>query len=94
VLSSAKKLSWNEPLTCEARGEGGLVVEGETRREIGHLDGWGRGLFDGSSALYFQRSRGTTSQRVVRFTTRGKGTLIVRAGSSRSGHVETRIEVA
>jgi len=93
VLSSAKALTWNEPLLCEARGDGALVVEGETRREIGHLDGWGRGLFDGSSALYFQRSRGTSSQRVVRFTTRGKGTLIVRAGSSRTGHVETRIDV-
>lgn len=93
VLDSAKKLAWNEALVCEARGEGGLVVEGLTRHEVGHLDGWGRGLFDGGSALYFQRSRGTTGQRVVRFTTRGKGTLIVRAGSSRTGHVETRIEV-
>ena len=50
VLSSAKKLSWNEELYLELECEGCSLAEGPARRRVGHLDGWGRGLGDGTGA--------------------------------------------
>ena len=62
-------------------------------REIGHLDGWGRGLFDGSGALYYTQSRGTTGARTVSWVVRGRGAMTVRAGSCRVGFATRRVEI-
>jgi hypothetical protein len=95
VLSSAKKLAHSEPLWAEATAGGGcaLVELDDARREIGHLDGWGRGLYDGSNALYLMRSRGRTGTRQLTWVLRGSGTLSVRIGSCRVGWIEKLIEV-
>ena len=61
ILSSAKKLEWNEPLVAEALAHGcELANPREARQEVGHLDGWGRGRFSGEGALYHLQSRGST----------------------------------
>jgi hypothetical protein len=49
VLASAKALTHNEPLWADVQCTGCELADPElAHREIGHLDGWGRGLFDGS----------------------------------------------
>jgi len=91
-MPSAKKLPWNEPVSVEFRGEGVDVVGGGARRELGHLEGWGRGLYGGAS-LFFQRSRGNLGTRVVEQVVRGRGTLRVRVGACRVGWVEASVSV-
>lgn len=94
VLSSAKSLEHAEPVRITATGEGLELVDiDRAPRTVGHLDGWGRGLHDGSGALYFQRSRGNTGEGSVTFMVRGHGELSLRAGSCRVGHVSTRVRV-
>ena len=95
ILASAKALTHNEPLWADASCDGCELAEpGLTHREIGHLDGWGRGLFDGSGALYYQHTRGTTGARTVAWVVRGRGTLNIRVGSCRVGWTTRRIEIA
>lgn len=91
-VPSAKKLPWNEPLSMELTGEGVTPVGASGRREIGHLEGWGRGLYDGAS-LFFQRSRGNLGTRVVEQVVRGRGALRVRVGACRVGWVEATVEI-
>ena len=94
VLSSAKKLDWSEPLVAEMETRGcALSNPREARQEVGHLDGWGRGKYEGGSALYYMRSRGNTGSRTLSWTLRGKGTATVRIGSSRTGWITQRVEV-
>ena len=94
VLSSAKKLDWNEPLyaTVETRGCQ-LANPREAHREVGHLDGWGRGKYDGTGALYYMRSRGNTGAKTLSWTIKGSGLVSVRIGSCRTGWITERVEV-
>jgi len=94
ILASAKELTHNEPLWADIGCEGCELAEPSlAHREIGHLDGWGRGLFDGSGALYYQQTRGTTGARTVSWVVRGRGALNVRVGSCRVGWTTRRIEI-
>jgi hypothetical protein len=94
ILASAKALTHNEPLWADVSCEGCELAEPSlAHREVGHLDGWGRGLFDGSGALYYMQSRGTTGARTVSWVVRGHGAMTVRAGSCRVGWVTRRIEI-
>lgn len=94
VLSSAKKLPWNEPLHADVTCEGcKLVTESEAHREVGHLDGWGRGFADEESSIFFQRSRGTTGKKTMRWVVQGTGTFKLRIGSCRTGFIDKTIEV-
>lgn len=86
-VPSARKLAWNEPLAAEVAGVTLAVAGDATRREVGHLEGWGRGLFDDSGALMYFRSRGTT-RRTVRWVLRRGRTARVRVGSVRMGFQE------
>ena len=89
ILASAKQLDIAEPLYAEASGTGCELVENEPARKlIGHLEGWGRGLFDGSETLCHQRSRGNASTQRVTYTVRGRGKLTLRVGSCRVGWIE------
>jgi hypothetical protein len=63
-------------------------------REIGHLDGWGRGLFDGSGALYYTRTRGTTGARTLSWVVRGRGVLSLKIGSCRVGWTTREMEIS
>ncbi len=94
VLSSAKTLEHNEPLYAVAEADGcELADPSQAHRQIGHLEGWGRGLFDGSSALYFQRSKGTVSARTLTWVVRGSGLLRVAVRSCRCGEVGCTVEL-
>jgi hypothetical protein len=94
-LSSAKKLEWNEPLVAEITTSGGCALANprEARQEVGHLDGWGRGKYEGTGALYYMRSRGNTGAKTLSWTLRGKGLATVRIGSCRTGWITKRVEV-
>lgn len=83
VVEWAEPLDHNEPLVAAVVTDGEVI--GKKRVQVGHLDGWGRGRWDGSSALYFQRSRGTGGRRTVHFTLRGGEGWRVTVGSCRVG---------
>ena len=94
VLASAKPLPWNEPVRVEASARGATLLDpADSVREIGHLEGWGRGRFGGDGSPTFQRSRGSVSERVLRYQLAGKGALSLRVGSCRVGFVEHVIEL-
>ena len=90
VLASAKGLGIDtEPVARVS----GVEVLGADTAELGHLDGWGRGRFDGSSALFAARSRGTTGRRVATFLVKGDGEATVRVGCSRVGWLEQTVHI-
>ena len=94
ILASAKELTHNEPLWADVSCEGCELAEPDlAHREIGHLEGWGRGLFDGSGALYYMQTRGTTGARTVSWVVRGRGAVSVRVGSCRVGWTTRRVEI-
>jgi hypothetical protein len=91
-ISSAKKLPFCEPLRVTAEGEGvRLRAPSESVVEIGHLDGWGRGLYNGVN-VFFPWTRGNVHEKFVTLVAEGQGTLKVRVGSIRVGF--TTLEVA
>ncbi|MBK8170311.1 MAG: peptidase M14 [Sandaracinaceae bacterium] len=96
VLASSKALAWNEPLyaTLTRRTPTLSIHPGDARRELGHLDGWGRGQFGEGNSIFFQRSRGSTASRTVRLQVKGRGPLRLSIGSCRVGYVETEIEIS
>jgi hypothetical protein len=95
ILASARKLEHNEPLSVRARALGGaeLIDPASAQRAIGHLDGWGRGLFGPYALIQHGRSRGNASRAVVTYHLRGRGALELRVGSCRVGWIEHREEV-
>ncbi len=94
VLESARGLDWNEPVYAGIEPEGcTLRAPDEPRREVGHLAGWGRGLYDGSANPAFQRSRGSGHRRRVSWVVQGPGRVTVRAGACRVGWVSAHQEV-
>lgn len=94
-LPSAARLPHVEPLAVTASTAGGceLVDPSAARRDVGHLDGWGRGLFGDGSSVAYARSRGNASRRVLTYAVRGHGTLSLRIGSCRVGWIEHREEI-
>ena len=95
ILSSARALTHNEPLWVDATCKGCELADPDlAHREIGHLDGWGRGLFDGSGALYYTRTRGNTGSHTVSWVVRGRGVVSLRIGSCRVGWTTRDIEVS
>ena len=93
-LSSAKKLVWNEPVWAEARVEGcSFVDDADAKREVGHLEGWGRGKYGAIGALQIPRSRGSVSSRSLAWHVRGRGRVTVVASCPRTGRAELTIDV-
>ncbi len=91
---SAKKLPHVEPLRLTAAGERGvrLGAPASPVMEIGHLDGWGRGLYSGIS-VFAPWTRGNVHEKFVTLVAEGRGTLKVRVGSCRVGYRELEIDV-
>jgi hypothetical protein len=84
-LSSAKKLAISEPLRASVEAEGCTVAApGEKVIELGHLAGWGQGLYHGVS-IFFPWTRGNVHERFMTLVVEGKGTVKVRVGSARVG---------
>jgi hypothetical protein len=92
-ISSAKKLPHAEPLRLAAEAHGVKVVApaGGTL-EIGHLDGWGRGLYNDLN-IFAPWTRGNVHERFVTLVTEGSGTLEIRVGSCRVGYRTLVVEV-
>jgi hypothetical protein len=94
ILASARKLQHNEPLSVEASATGGaeLLDPASAQHAIGHLEGWGRGLYGSSALLLHERSRGG-SRTVVSYHVHGHGALELRVGSCRVGWIQHREEI-
>ena len=68
------------------------VAPAESIVEIGHLDGWGAGLYGGAS-IFMPWTRGNAHERFVTFVVEGRGTLSVTVGSCRVGYRTVDVEV-
>ena len=74
-----------EPLRLRAQGDGlRLLAPTEAVLEIGHLEGWGGGLYGGPS-VFGPWTRGNGHERFVTLLVAGSGTLTVEVGSCRVG---------
>ena len=92
VLDSAKKLSLDARVFVEVEPLGGATIDPrDARTEIGHLEGWGRGLYN--QYIFYQRSRGSVSRRTVSIPVQGRGKVRVRAKGLRVGEVVQEITV-
>jgi hypothetical protein len=92
-LSSARKLPFSEPLRVSAKGEGvKLVAPSESIVEIGHLDGWGQGLYSGAS-VFFPWTRGSVSEKFVTLVAQGNGRLEVKVSSVRVGEYSIAVDL-
>ncbi|HZE62126.1 MAG TPA: hypothetical protein VE085_16430 [Burkholderiales bacterium] len=91
VLDSAKKLTPDTSVFVEVEPLGGGVTidPRDLRTGVGHLEGWGRGLYN--EYIFYQRSRGSVSRRTVSIPVRGTGR--VRAEGLRVGEVAKEIAV-
>jgi hypothetical protein len=72
----------------------GVILEApaESVIEIGHLAGWGQGLYNGATA-FFPWTRGNANERFVTLVARGKGRLRLKAGSVRVGYRTLEVDV-
>ena len=92
-LPSAKRLPFAEPLRITAAGENvKLVAPSENIVEVGHLDGWGAGLHNGSS-IFMPWTRGNAHEKYVTLVAEGRGTLKVEVGSCRVGYLAVDVAV-
>lgn len=85
-LPSAKALPISEPLRLSLDASPGLTVAAPAEREIliGHLEGWGQGLYE-TNDLAYQWTRGNVTERTVRIGVKGSGELKLRLSSCRVG---------
>lgn len=85
-LPSAKSQPFAEPLRLTVQPEGGarLLAPTEAVVELGHLEGWGSGLYGGSS-VFSPWTRGNPHERFVTLVAQGPGRLQVKIGSCRVG---------
>ncbi len=92
-LSSAKKLPHAEPLRASIESEGiKLLAPAGPVCEIGHLDGWGTGLYAGAN-IFRPWTRGTGHEKFLSLVVQGRGQLRVTVGSCRVGHQTIKVEV-
>ena len=92
VLDSAKKLTPSPAVFVEVEPISGVTIDPrDARTEVGHLEGWGRGLYN--EYIFYQRSLGTVSRRSVSIPVKGRGKLRVRAKGLRVGEVVKEIAV-
>jgi hypothetical protein len=90
-IPSARKLPISEPLRLTTAGAK-LIAPAESIIEIGHLDGWGQGLFNGAS-IFMPWTRGNVHEKFVTLVAQGQGKLTVKVGSCRVGYRTLEIEV-
>jgi hypothetical protein len=93
-LPSAKSLPHVEPLRLKLKPEGlTLLAPSEAVVQIGHLEGWGSGLFGGPS-VFSPWTRGNGHERFVTLVTEGQGRLTVEVSSCRVGTLSLTVDVA
>ena len=92
-VPSAKALPHSEPLRLTLRAEGvTLLAPAQSVVEIGHLDGWGGGLYGGPS-VFSPWTRGNGHERFVTLVVTGTGSVRVEVGSCRVGVQSLVVEV-
>jgi hypothetical protein len=93
-LPSAQGLAHVEPLRMTVQVQGGarLLAPSEAVLEIGHLEGWGSGLYGGSS-VFSPWTRGNAHERFVTLVVQGSGTLRVQVDSCRVGSYAVDVTV-
>jgi len=92
-VDAAREREHSEPLFVEANAQGCVLSEAATSRQaLGHLAGWGRGLYRHGPPSHHRSAGGCTSKTVTWIVV-GQGSLKLRAGSCRVGWVETTIEI-
>ena len=92
-MPSAKAVPHAEPLRLTAHGEGlTLLAPAQAVVQIGHLDGWGGGLYGGPS-VFGPWTRGNGHERFVTLLVAGTGTLEVQVGSCRVGMQTLKVAV-
>lgn len=92
-LPSAKGLPHVEPLRLSMRAGPGVTLLAPTEPliEIGHLDGWGNGLYGDS--VFTPWTRGNRHERFVTLVLSGRGKVTVELASCRVGVQTVEIEV-
>jgi hypothetical protein len=93
VLSSARKLVWNEAPYLELDCEGCAIVEGSAQTTLGHLDGWGRGIGAGLDLPHLPWGRGSTGTAKHSVVIRGTGTVTAAIKSCRIGSIRKTLSV-
>ncbi len=93
VLSSARKLTWNEAPYLELECDGCGIAEGGPRRSLGHLDGWGRGIGGGLDMPHLPWGRGSTGTARQSFVIKGNGTLTATVKSCRLGAIRRELTI-
>ena len=84
-LGSAKGLPHSEPLRLTASGVGLEVVAPQRQVvELGQIEGWGAGLYGGTS-IFSAWTRGNSHEQFVTLVVRGTGELEVKVGNCRMG---------
>ncbi len=93
VVPSSRAYDWNHPLEARVCVDetAALVDEREGVRELGHLEGWGRGRNTSFGSPGFPRGSGSVSTRRLRWVVRGHGAVTVRVGSCRVGWLERSV---
>jgi hypothetical protein len=84
-VPSAKGLPHVEPLRLRLRSEGPkLLAPAESVVDLGHLEGWGGGLYGGPS-VFSPWTRGNGHERFVSIVAEGQGRLEIELGNVRVG---------
>ncbi|MCE2916111.1 MAG: M14 family metallopeptidase [Rubrivivax sp.] len=91
--ASALGLPHVEPLRLTARAEGGATLLSPTEAvvDLGHLQGWGTGLY--GTSVFAPWSRGNGHERFVTLLVAGCGPVRVEVGSCRVGYQQLTVDV-
>jgi hypothetical protein len=91
-LPSARKLPHVEPLRLTVTADHAHVVAPSNEVEIGHLEGWGSGLY-GAASVFSPWTRGNSHERFVTLVLSGKGEAKVKVGSARVGFQTVTVDL-
>ena len=92
--ASAQGLPHVEPLRLSVRCEGPTLLSPSAAVvEIGHLQGWGRGLHGGTT-VFAPWTRGNAHERFITLLVAGSGQVHLEVGSCRVGLQQQVVEVA
>ncbi len=93
-MQHAKSYPHCEPLWVDVASEGCTLEDAAASHQtIGHLEGWGQGLWSSSTALFFPHSSGSQHRRTLRYVVQGKGIVRFNIGSCRVGYLEAIVTV-
>lgn len=91
-LPSAKKLPHVEPLRLTVSAGQAHVLAPAPETEIGHLEGWGTGLY-GAASVFSPWTRGNPHERFVSLVLAGTGEVSLKVGSARVGFQTVRVDL-